>query len=67
MICISAVQHWPVLGAVKVVPPRQVADGTALRGLHLDIACAPAVIWQLTRSGTAKISPIKVSMFSGNL
>ncbi|HEX6524488.1 MAG TPA: cation-transporting P-type ATPase [Streptosporangiaceae bacterium] len=26
------------------------------RGLHLDSACAPAVLWQLSRSGTGKIT-----------
>jgi len=37
-----------VLGAVQVVPPQGLA---ALRGLHLDSACAPAVTWQLEEAG----------------
>ena len=30
---------------------------TALRGLHLDSACAPAVIWQLRRSEDRQDQP----------
>ena len=33
-------QHRPVLGPVRVAPS---AGLTALRGLHLDSACAPAL------------------------
>ena len=32
---------------------------TALRGLHLDSSCAPAVTWQLTGSGQSKVSSIQ--------
>ena len=35
-----------MLGPVQVVPPQGLA---ALRGLHLDRTCAPAVTWQLTK------------------
>ena len=35
-----------MLGPVQVVPPQGL---TALRGLHLDRTCAPAVTWQLTK------------------
>jgi hypothetical protein len=41
---------------------RSSAGLTALRRLHLDGACAPAVTWELTRSRTGKISPTKVIM-----
>jgi hypothetical protein len=45
---------------------RKLPDGSPPRGLHLDTACAPAVTWQLTGSGTkSKISPIRVSTLSG--
>jgi hypothetical protein len=44
---------------------RSSAGLTALRGLHPDGACAPAVTWELTRSRTGKISPTKVSTLSG--
>ena len=64
MIRFPAAQCRPVPGPVKVVPPRR-AFRPGLRGLHLDSACAPAVTWQLTGSGTGKISPIKVSTLSG--
>src|SRR5215472_11755029 len=37
----------------------------ALRGLHLDGTCAPAVTWQLRRNGTGKISQSEVSTLSG--
>ena len=57
-----AIQHQPVLSAVKVVPPQDLA---ALRGLHLDSACALAVTWQLEEAGQSKISSIRVSTLSG--
>jgi hypothetical protein len=41
----------PVLGPVK---GRSSSGHPALRGLHLDSACAPAVIWHLTGSGTSR-------------
>jgi len=41
-----AIQDALVLGLVQVVPPQGLA---ALRGLHLDRTCAPAVTWQLTK------------------
>ena len=37
-----------MLGPVQVVPPQGL---TALRGLHLDRTCAPAVTWQLAEAG----------------
>jgi hypothetical protein len=44
LICprFSAAQDRPVLGPVKVVPPRGRLTAP-LRGLHLDSACAPAI------------------------
>ena len=41
-------KYRPALGSVQVIPPRGL---TALRGLHLDSACAPAVTWQLSEAG----------------
>ena len=58
-------KYQPVLGPVQVVPPREVPDGTLLRGLHLDTACAPALTWQLTRSRDNQDQPIEVSTLSG--
>ena len=38
-----------------------------LRGLHLDTACAPALTWQLTRSGTkARSAQSECPRFQGN-
>jgi hypothetical protein len=49
----SPLLRRPVSAGARPCPGRsssEVPDGTFLRGLHLDTACAPAFTWQLTRS-----------------
>ena len=55
----------PVPAGARPSPGRCPPGLTALPGLHLDSARAPAITWQLTGSGTGKISPTKVSTLSG--
>ena len=56
----------PGCTGARPCPGRSSSGLTALRGLHLDSACAPAVTWQLAGSGTTKISSIQsVHAFRG--
>jgi len=48
-------RHQGCAGA-RPSPGRSSLGLTALRGLHLDRTCAPAVTWQLTEAGQTKIS-----------
>ena len=56
----------PVPAGARPSPGRCPPGLTALPGLHLDSARAPAITWQLTGSGTGKISPTKCPHFQGN-
>ena len=64
--CLNArfplLQDRPVLGPVKVVPPRAL---TALRGLHLDSACAPALHGSYGSGTKASSAQLEVSTLSG--
>ena len=55
----------PVSAGARPCPGRSSSGLTALRGLHLDTACAPAFTWQLTRSRDNQDQPIGVSTLSG--
>jgi hypothetical protein len=57
--------HYPVSAGARPCPGRSSSGLTALRGLHLDTACAPAFTWQLTRSRDNQDQPIEVSTLSG--
>ena len=64
----SPLLRRPVSAGARPCPGRSssgVPDGTLLRGLHLDTACAPAFTWQLTRSRDNQDQPIEVSTLSG--
>jgi hypothetical protein len=46
-------------------PGRSSSALAALRGVHLDIACAPAVSWARENRGQNNISSIRVSTVRG--
>jgi hypothetical protein len=48
-----------VSAGARSCPGRSSQDLAALRGLHLDRPCAPAVIWQLEEAGHSKINSIQ--------
>jgi hypothetical protein len=47
----------PVSAGARPGPGRPSSGPTALRGLHLDRTCAPAITWQLTGSGDRQDQP----------
>ena len=60
-----------VSAGARLRPGRSSAGGcqaaACLRGLHLDTACAPAVTWQLSGSGTkSRSAHSKCQRFQGN-
>ena len=61
----SPLPRRPVSAGARPCPGRSSSGLTALRGLHLDTACAPAFTWQLTRSRDNQDQPIEVSTLSG--
>ena len=61
----SPLLRYPVSAGARLRPGRSSSGLTALRGLHLDTACAPALTWQLTRSRDNQDQPIRVSTLSG--
>ena len=59
--------HRPGSAGARPRQGRSSSGLTALRGLHLDSACAPAVTWQLAEAGQGKIKPIsECPRFEGN-
>ena len=64
-LTMSPLLRRPVSAGARPCPGRSSSGLTALRGLHLDTACAPAFTWQLTRSRDNQDQPIEVSTLSG--
>src|SRR6266480_7864783 len=57
----------PVSAGARLRPGRSSAGLTALRGLHLDTACAPALTWQLAGNGTiTRSARSECPRFQGN-
>ena len=47
----------PTISRCSVRPGRSSSGLTALRGLHLDTTCAPALTWQLSEAGPKQDQP----------